>query len=724
MASCLSFASISILINGSPTKEFKLERGLRQGDPLSPFLFLIVAEALQVTILEACNKGFYNGVFLTDCDLNISLLQYVDDTLFFRKWSRGNALNLIRILKCFELASRLKVNIMKSRIMGVGVSYNDVARMASSLGCTHDTLLFSYLGLSVGKRMRSWDGWNGIINRFRDRLSSWKANSLSIGGCLTLVKSVLGSLPIYYLLLFKAPLTIINLLESIRSRFFWGFKEARRVNNGVATSFWHDPWCGSGQLLCDRFPRLYALEIDKECKVSNRWHCTNNEWCRNWSWGIPPRGRAINDLHSLILILEGLQLDSNDSDNWVWAGDVSGKFKVNSIVKSLENIILGDSARGVNIPSSCCPLCGSEVEEIEHCTIRCPRVVAIRMKVKYSKEQDNPTNCVIVRNELKMRKLKTGGCRRRLFKMINELNIREFVPFVSATRKKSHLTNIGKEAKILGFSRIWVGYRILSPVRLKLSTMWKLGIRANVKVSLDQESKSPVLSQGVHESVHENQLTHRRRTLDECTETGGTKPLPFYRSIRARNAKSGSVHLEEWRAIVDGLLDVVVTNTGTICQFAMKRYTCVSLLPVVGDTKGRMLSNFNCQNLDGRPFAVNAVMGKRLLMATRKFAVNISSVTDQKVEHGHSGIIDPREIQMSSRRYYRYIGSLTVPPCTEQVIRTVSKDQVKLLRDAVHDGKSTVTALLQRFYDPQESEVSIDGVKIEKPQLKWLRSQD
>ncbi|GJZ26750.1 hypothetical protein Tco_0571003 [Tanacetum coccineum] len=132
---------------------------------------------------------------------------------------------------------------------------------------------------------------------------------------------------------------------------------------------------------------------------------------------------------------------------------------------------------------------------------------------------------VIVRNELKMGKLKTGGCRRR----------------------------------------------ISSPIRLKLSTMWKLGIRANVRVSLDQEayvshqlcrkafrsrstrinlhtlqhqSKSPVILQGVHESVYENQLTHRRHILDECTETGRTKPLPFYHSIRARNANSGSVHLE------------------------------------------------------------------------------------------------------------------------------------------------------------------------------------
>lgn len=79
----LSSSSISVLINGSPTKEFVMERGFRQGDPLSPFLFLIVTEALQVTVLEACNKGIYKGLSLINEGSNISLLQYADDALFF-----------------------------------------------------------------------------------------------------------------------------------------------------------------------------------------------------------------------------------------------------------------------------------------------------------------------------------------------------------------------------------------------------------------------------------------------------------------------------------------------------------------------------------------------------------------------------------------------------------------------------------------------------------------
>ncbi|GJZ23263.1 hypothetical protein Tco_0560722 [Tanacetum coccineum] len=159
IALCLSSASISCMINGSPSNEFKMERGLRQGDPLSLFLFLIVAEALQVCILDACNKGLYNDVSLVGCGANVSLLQYAGYASFF-----GNG------VLCQTSAT------------------SEIEAVASSIGCAHGTFPFSYLGLPVGKKMRLKEGWNAIIDRFRDKLSSWKAKNLSIGGRLTLVK--------------------------------------------------------------------------------------------------------------------------------------------------------------------------------------------------------------------------------------------------------------------------------------------------------------------------------------------------------------------------------------------------------------------------------------------------------------------------------------------------------------------------------------------------------
>ncbi|GKE56308.1 putative RNA-directed DNA polymerase, eukaryota, reverse transcriptase zinc-binding domain protein, partial [Tanacetum coccineum] len=99
---CLQSATILVLVYRSPTKYFRMERGLRQGDPLSLFLFIIVAEDLQVSLLDACDNGIYNGLSLANDGSNLSLLQYTADTLFFCEWSAKNAKNLVRILSWFQ----------------------------------------------------------------------------------------------------------------------------------------------------------------------------------------------------------------------------------------------------------------------------------------------------------------------------------------------------------------------------------------------------------------------------------------------------------------------------------------------------------------------------------------------------------------------------------------------------------------------------------------------
>ncbi|XP_071695356.1 secreted RxLR effector protein 78-like [Rutidosis leptorrhynchoides] len=82
ISSCLKSATISILINGSPTSEFNLKRGVRQGDPLSPFLFIIAAEGLNILTKMAVERGMYKGVEVGKDKVVISHLQYADDTIF------------------------------------------------------------------------------------------------------------------------------------------------------------------------------------------------------------------------------------------------------------------------------------------------------------------------------------------------------------------------------------------------------------------------------------------------------------------------------------------------------------------------------------------------------------------------------------------------------------------------------------------------------------------
>ncbi|KAJ9551544.1 hypothetical protein OSB04_015589 [Centaurea solstitialis] len=194
---------------GAPTKEFKMTRRIRQGDPLAPFLFLLVAEGLHVLMLEAREKGLFDGVRVGKDGVEVSHLQYADDAVFFGAWSYGNLKNLMLILKCFKELSGLKVNFQK-------ISSEEVQTWATECGCGWSSVPITYLGSKheLGQK------WKVVIEKMKNKLASWRAKSLSFGGRLALVKSVLGSLVLYYLSLFREPRGVLLELERIRSCFF------------------------------------------------------------------------------------------------------------------------------------------------------------------------------------------------------------------------------------------------------------------------------------------------------------------------------------------------------------------------------------------------------------------------------------------------------------------------------------------------------------------------
>ncbi|GKD13483.1 reverse transcriptase domain, reverse transcriptase zinc-binding domain protein [Tanacetum coccineum] len=139
---------------GFGDKWCKWIEGVRQGDPLSPFLFILAAEGLNVMVKEAVDKGIFNGVKHEREDIMISHLQYTDDTIFFGEWSTYNAMNLMCILKGFEKAAGLKVNLNKSRVYGIGVNQEAVEDMAKRMRCSMGELPITYLGLPIGVCMR------------------------------------------------------------------------------------------------------------------------------------------------------------------------------------------------------------------------------------------------------------------------------------------------------------------------------------------------------------------------------------------------------------------------------------------------------------------------------------------------------------------------------------------------------------------------------------------
>ncbi|XP_071728650.1 uncharacterized protein [Rutidosis leptorrhynchoides] len=131
---CLFLARTSVLINGCPTREFTLKRGLRQGDPLSPFLFIIVMEGLHLAFHRAIETDFIRGIKVGMDNVHLSHFIYADDVIIFYDW---NALELTCILLIFEIfyrVSGLKLNVTKSHVYSIGVADSEVISLSNVVG--------------------------------------------------------------------------------------------------------------------------------------------------------------------------------------------------------------------------------------------------------------------------------------------------------------------------------------------------------------------------------------------------------------------------------------------------------------------------------------------------------------------------------------------------------------------------------------------------------------
>ncbi|GKB15981.1 RNA-directed DNA polymerase, eukaryota, reverse transcriptase zinc-binding domain protein [Tanacetum coccineum] len=418
---CLRSSSDSILVNGSPTEEFQFFKGLKQGDPLSPFVFILIMESLHLSFQRVVDAGMFKGIKLSQ------------------------SLSLSHI-----------INMSKSKIMGVNVEDEKVKHAASKLGCLTLKSPFLYLGTKVGATM--------------SRVSDWKE---------VVEKSVLGSIPIFHMSIFRVPSSVLNMLESIRSHFFnghelgsnkatwvkWsrvltaidhgglGVSSLYALNRGLMvkwfwrfysqkTSLWanvikaihgedgnvdkahyiggrtcwtsivhevKDNWCSEG-ILKDLFPRLYALE---SCKLVNV--CTKlNDPSLVSSFRRHVRGGAeqiqLDNLSDMIRSVNLVPM----ADRWVWNLESSGDFSVSSIRKVIDekrfpsvcsktrwvkyvsikvNVLawkikidglptrFNISRRGIDIHSILCPVCDGGVESSEHLFFRCHLSKQIARKV-------------------------------------------------------------------------------------------------------------------------------------------------------------------------------------------------------------------------------------------------------------------------------------------------------------------------------------------------------
>ena len=224
MWSCMSSAKFSILVNGVPAGFFPNTRGLRQGDPLSPYLFVMGMEILDVLIRRAVEGGYLTGCNIrggSRTSLNISHLFFADDTVVFCEANKDQVSHLSWILIWFEAASGLRINLAKSEIIPVG-EVEEILEMAAELGCRVGSLPSQYLGLPLGVPNRASSMWDGVEEKVRRRLALWKRQYISKGGRITLIKSTLASMPIYQMSIFRMPKSVAKRVEKTQRDFLWG----------------------------------------------------------------------------------------------------------------------------------------------------------------------------------------------------------------------------------------------------------------------------------------------------------------------------------------------------------------------------------------------------------------------------------------------------------------------------------------------------------------------
>lgn len=225
----LDSVNFSIMINGKSRGKFKASRGVRQRDPLSSFLFTVVIDVLSCLLDAAQHHNLIHGLFIGRDRVEVSHLQFADDTIFFLDDKEEYWFNLFDLLDNFCSASGMKINNSKSSVLGINCSGPYLARLAADWGCEVGNWPMTYLGLPLGGNPRAIVFWELMIEQIETRLQKWKKAFLSKGGRLTLIQAVLSNMPTYFMSLFKMPNRVIKKVEMIMRNFLWeGTEEGKR----------------------------------------------------------------------------------------------------------------------------------------------------------------------------------------------------------------------------------------------------------------------------------------------------------------------------------------------------------------------------------------------------------------------------------------------------------------------------------------------------------------
>jgi hypothetical protein len=216
MQMILESSRSAILMNGIPGPWIDCKRGLRQGDPLSPYLFLLVADVLQQLIRQdpvLCHP-------LVD-GAPCPMLQYADDTLIIMRAGEPAAARLKLLLDQFAEATGLTINFHKSTLVQMHVDAAELVQIQAALGCRVEGFPQTYLGPPLSAEKLKLQDFAPLIAKIDRYLSGWCAILLSAGGRIVLLNAILDALPIFAMGAVELPPALLRIIEGLRRAFLW-----------------------------------------------------------------------------------------------------------------------------------------------------------------------------------------------------------------------------------------------------------------------------------------------------------------------------------------------------------------------------------------------------------------------------------------------------------------------------------------------------------------------
>ncbi|XP_010270689.1 PREDICTED: uncharacterized protein LOC104606940 [Nelumbo nucifera] len=233
---CISTSSFSILVNEENSNKFYPQRGLRQGDPLCPYLVIMCMSALSLLLSKLVEHKKLSGIKIARGCPIVSHMMFADDLVIFGKNTVHELENVKKALQIFGCSSGQEVNYAKSGILiSKNVHHHLRNMLVRFLKVKSISQRDKYLGAPLFIGINKNEVFSSVVKRVCDKLNGWRAHTLSVVGRVAFVNHMVTAIPTYLMSVLSLPITTCDDIEKVMHRFIWGASDS---NNFYPTISW------------------------------------------------------------------------------------------------------------------------------------------------------------------------------------------------------------------------------------------------------------------------------------------------------------------------------------------------------------------------------------------------------------------------------------------------------------------------------------------------------